>query len=232
MSSVLANTTCAGPLTRKDDLRIAKCVRVQGLGGASVVVVAWMATKTGQSLSTQLDLGGTTAKTATLIELWPNSTVGNQKAVPVASGAVTVTVSEMPIFVAVGVDPVPQSGPVPPITPAPAADCEGLPVGLSCANSTSGPTGNFIMCPDGTTEECPDGGICMDHHNGTISCVADPTSPCTGKPLGLFCTDAPTQPGWPDSYVECPGVLTRYCPIETPKCSQVGTTINCGPRLI
>ena len=61
-----------------------------------------------------------------------------------------------------------------------------------------------------------------------IDCKPVPGEACADKPPGLFCDEVAAKPGWPDPYVECPGVVQFYCPSESPKCSQSGATVSCN----
>lgn len=235
---MLANTTCKGMVVRSGDLRVARFERGAGLGGPTVVLVAWLGSKTGTTQRSTVSLNPTVggsegASTATVITLLGNSTNGQQRAVSVSSeNAVTITASEMPTFVALGMDPEPPSGPVPPITPPPNPLCAERAIGLSCSNATtSGADGVYIACPDGTPGTCPNGGTCVDNGNGTVHCAENPASACAAKAMGLYCSNASATPaGWPDPYVVCPAVLPRFCPVESPQCTQFGATIRCGLR--
>ena len=84
--------------------------------------VAWLGSKTSDSVSTTIDLAGTLAAasasagapatTAVLTLLVGNSTTGLQTVLPVpAGGKVVVTVTEMPIFILVGQGAKAHSGP-------------------------------------------------------------------------------------------------------------------------
>lgn len=118
--------------------------------GPEAVYVAWFGSKTSASAATTIaisevsgndnDGGGDASAgagagvvTAVLTTLVGNSTTGLQTALPIAAGGkVTVTVTEMPIFILVGqgLAPAAPIGPVPPIDP-PVAKVPFLPSFLS-----------------------------------------------------------------------------------------------------
>ena len=197
----------------------------------SAATVVWMGTATGETMSFQLHVG---SGPATLMELVGNSTNGYQRAAAIdAGGFVTLSVSETPLLVLTGGGPPqPPSGPVPPITPAPAAACASKPRGLFCADASGSPAASnstYLVCPSGATETCPDGELCTPGRApATVQCVPQ-AGPCDGKAPGLYCDPAaPTPRGWPATYVLCPQVETFLCPTEKPMCEQNGTTVMCG----
>jgi hypothetical protein len=219
-------------------------------GEVTAVYVAWLGTKTSATLAnvhldlsnepraldlvTNKNLTSSGGMSALLVTLSRNSTNGIQSVLPVVNNGLTLTVSEMPIFILVGgagLQPQPPSGPVPPVDPQPSVACEGLARGLSCTavNGSSAPTTNYIICPGGQQETCLDGEFCFQTAPGHIECKVDPASPCANKTEGLYCNPNATKPSpsWPDPYVECPALIPLYCPIETPTCVQNGTTVDC-----
>lgn len=107
--------------------------------GPQVAFAVWLGSKTGASKTVSIDLNGEYAalssavpppqqqqrpgassatQVAVLVLLTGNSTTGIQSLLPITGGKVTVTATEVPCFVLVGVGIVPQhpSGPVPYVT--------------------------------------------------------------------------------------------------------------------
>lgn len=222
---------------------------------ASRAFVAWLGTATGGHMAHTLRLqindyrrNGKDANIITpitLVRLVANSTVGNQSVAatsPDSSGDGVVDlpldVTEEPVLVLVGVTPKQESGPVPPIdAPIPYAckrrDGSALGPGLFCdSNSTNISSSGYRVCPTGTTEKCPNGGICEQISDGMIRCADNPRSPCTDKKPGLYCANEGTKParGWPDGYVLCPADTKLLCRSTAPRCVQNGTTVACLPE--
>jgi len=197
--------------------------------GPAAIYAAWLGSKTGASTAVTIDVSADarSGQSAVLVRLTGNSTTGLQTALPISGNKVTVVVSEVPCYVllGVGLKPQPPSGLVPPIDPPVAPACANLPRGLNC---TGGVLGSFTVCPGGQVSQCADGDQCVQVSPGVIDCKPVPGAACAGKPPGLFCDPAAAKPGWPDPYVECPGVAQHYCPTETPRCSQSGATVSCN----
>ena len=204
--------------------------------GASVVYAAWLGSKKGASVSVTLDVradafgshGGVQSLTGVLARLAGNSTTGSQSILPVKDGKVSVLVTEMPVFIllGLGITPEPPSGPVAPIDPPVAPACAHLPRGLNCTGGQ--PTvGSYIVCPGGKMDSCSDGDQCVQVSPGVIKCAPFPGSACEDKPPGLFCDPAAAKKGWPDPYVGCPEVEQYYCTTEHPHCVQNGSTVRC-----
>lgn len=117
--------------------------------GASRAFVIWLGTATGDSMKYTLQPGSLSGSEATLVELVDNSTVGKQtKALISPGGGVTLTVTESPIIVLLGVTPQPETGPVPPIdAPIPFVckrrDGSALGPGLYCDGNQTSPSGAY-----------------------------------------------------------------------------------------
>lgn len=109
-----------------------------GAGSAAGCIVVWSGTHSSlvrKAHAVQLPKGTTVA---TLVDLVGNSTVGNQSALPMTGGKVTIDVSEMPVVILLGVPPIPPTGPVPPIQPPTSPLCQPGSIGLFCLNSSMG----------------------------------------------------------------------------------------------
>ena len=121
----------------------------------------WLGSKSGATVSVTLDVtadlpaGGAHA---VLVTLSGNSTNGDQSALPITAGSVSVTASEMPSFILLGAGlaPKPPIGPVAPVDPPVAPACASLPRGLHYTG-TGTYSGGFIICPKGDAHECSDG---------------------------------------------------------------------------
>ena len=198
----------------------------------AAATAVWLGTATGQTIQYDLQVASGWGASATLVELVDNSTNGNQRGpVPIdAGGHITLTVGESPLIVLQGGGPPqPPSGPVPPIDPAPAAVCASKPRGLFCVNwkATGDSNSTYYVCPEGTTETCPNGDLCVPGSApATVQCVPQ-AGPCDGKKPGLYCSSAVPKPGWPGSYTLCPSVQSFLCPTDKPMCVQSGTTVTC-----
>jgi hypothetical protein len=238
LTNLLRHTRCTGEPKQSSgavsSARVARFERdVAATQGPEVVYAVWLGSKTSASTTISLDVSVDTAtdtdQLAVLVTLSPNSTNGAQSALPISGGKVTITATEMPSFVLLGagLKPQPPSEPVPPITPPVAKACVGLPRGLNCTGLA---VGGFIVCPGGQSESCGDGDRCVQVSPGVIDCKPIPGAACAGKPPGLFCDASASKPGWPDPYVECPGVAQFYCPTTSPKCTQSGDTVKCVPN--
>eukprot|EP01052_Picozoa_sp_SAG31_P045650 SAG31_NODE_8420_length_1455_cov_1.543510_1_plen_272_part_10 len=162
---------------------------VQDVGsrdGAEAAYVTWLGSKTDSSMLLTVDVSADAkaGQLAVLVMLSGNATNGVQKALPIVSGKVTVTVTEMPSFVllGVGLQPQPSSGPVPPIDPPVAAVCKDLPRGLNCSRAP----GSYTICPGGQTEHCEEGDQCVQVSPGVIDCKPVHGAVCASKPPGLF----------------------------------------------
>ena len=219
-------------------------------GVATAAVIVWSPTKNGheeKNVDVVLDASHPCPALLTLALLVMNSTNGEQSPLQpkassssssFASSSCVVTlpmVNEMPLIVLLGQAPAMPTGPVPPITPKPAAICKGLDAGIYCNSSLPSwanlTAEDFVECPSAVITRCADGGVCAPTGNGTAQCAADPKAFCNGKSLGLYCDAAWPKPakGWPDRFVECPNGAAELCPSGTPKCVQTSATnVKCG----
>ena len=116
---------------------------------ASRAFVIWLGTATGDSMKYTLQLGSLSANEVTLVELVDNSTIGKQTKAPISpGGGGTLTITESPIIVLLGVTPQPETGPVPPIdAPIPFVckkrDGSALGPGLYCDGNQTYPSGTY-----------------------------------------------------------------------------------------